>query len=176
MGGVKRVSAAVVVNYRKLVDKAGKASYKPLSATEKTQIEALVKEAMGYSQARGDTLNVVNSQFTAPEVEKVPDVPLWKQPENVELAQSGLKYLLLGLASLYLFLKVIRPSMNKLAAAAGESGAGEATLNADGTPMLTHRSAPALTHEDKLQTARTLARQDPKAVATVVKTWVSGNE
>jgi flagellar M-ring protein FliF len=179
MGGVKRVSAAVVVNYRKLVDKSGKTSYKPLSAAEKTQIEALVKETMGYSQARGDTLNVVNSQFTAPEIEKVPDVPLWKQPENIELAQSGFKYLLLGLVSLYLFLKVIRPSMNKLtsaAAAIGESDEDETRLNADGTPMLTHKTVPALTHEDKLQTARTLARQDPKAVATVVKTWVSGSE
>lgn len=179
MGGVKRVSAAVVVNYRKLVDKSGKTSYKPLSAAEKTQIEALVKETMGYSQARGDTLNVVNSQFTAPEIEKVPDVPLWKQPENIELAQSGFKYLLLGLVSLYLFFKIIRPSMNKLTAAAaatGESDEDGARLNADGTPMLTHKTVPALTHEDKLQTARTLARQDPKAVATVVKTWVSGNE
>jgi flagellar M-ring protein FliF len=179
MGGVKRVSAAVVVNYRKLIDKSGKAGYAPLSAAEKTQIEALVKEAMGYTQARGDTLNVVNSQFTAPEIEKVPEVPLWKQPENIELAQSGFKYLLLGLATLYLFLKVIRPAMNKLtaaAAAADESDADEPRLNADGTPRLSHKPVPALTHEDKLQTARTLARQDPKAVATVVKTWVSGNE
>ncbi|MEQ1591656.1 MAG: flagellar basal-body MS-ring/collar protein FliF [Thiobacillaceae bacterium] len=172
MGGVKRVSAAVVVNYRKLIDKSGKASYKPLSAVEKTQIEALVKEAMGFSATRGDTLNVVNSQFTTPESEKLPDVPMWKQPENIEYAQSGIKYLLMGLVGFYVFAKIIRPAMNKLssvAATAAESG------GAAGNPMLAN-NAVALTHEDKLQNARLLARQDPKAVANVVKTWVAGNE
>jgi flagellar M-ring protein FliF len=172
MGGVKRVSAAVVVNYRKLVDKSGKASYKPLSAVEKTQIEALVKEAMGFSAARGDTLNVVNSQFTTPESEKLPDIPMWKQPENLEYAQSGIRYLLMGLVGFYVFAKIIRPAMNKLstvAAAADESG------NTGSNAMLAN-NAVALTHEDKLQNARLLARQDPKAVANVVKTWVAGNE
>jgi flagellar M-ring protein FliF len=172
MGGVKRVSAAVVVNYRKLVDKSGKASYKPLSAVEKTQIEALVKEAMGFSAARGDTLNVVNSQFTTPESEKLPDIPMWKQPENLEYAQSGIRYLLMGLVGFYVFAKIIRPAMNKLstvAAAADESG------NTGSNAMLA-TNAVALTHEDKLQNARLLARQDPKAVANVVKTWVAGNE
>lgn len=172
MGGVKRVSAAVVVNYRKLVDKSGKASYKPLSAVEKTQIEALVKEAMGFSATRGDTLNVVNSQFTIPESEKLPDVPMWKQPENLDYAQSGIKYLLMGLVGFYVFVKIIRPAMNKLSTVAA---ATDESRNTGGNAMLTN-NAVALTHEDKLQNARLLARQDPKAVANVVKTWVAGNE
>ncbi len=173
MGGVKRVSAAVVVNYRKVTDKAGKVSYQPLSAAEKSQIEALVKESMGYTQARGDTLNVVNSKFSANEVEKLPEVPLWKQPENIELAQTALKYLLLSLVSLYVFFKVIRPAMKRLNAPGTASAGAEAhALNDDGTPRLTHQPA-LLKHEDKLGNARALARQDPKAVASVVKTWVT---
>ncbi len=64
-GGLKRLSVAVVVNYRKATDKAGKVSQKPLTAAEMTQITNLVKEAMGYNQQRGDTLNIVNSPFAA---------------------------------------------------------------------------------------------------------------
>ncbi|MEQ1668918.1 MAG: flagellar basal-body MS-ring/collar protein FliF, partial [Sulfuriferula sp.] len=63
MGGLKRLSVAVVVNYKQTTDKAGKVKNMPLSAAEQAQITNLVKEAMGYSAARGDTLNVLNSQF-----------------------------------------------------------------------------------------------------------------
>jgi flagellar M-ring protein FliF len=179
MGGVKRVSAAVVVNYRKITDKAGRVSYQPLSAAERAQIEALVKEAMGYSQSRGDTLNVVNSKFSGNEPEKLPDVPVWRQPENIALAQLALKYLGLALVSLYVYLKIIRPAMKRLnppqpAAEKGEESADGVTAEVmeDGTPRLTHEPPP-LTHEDKLANARALARQDPKAVASVVKNWVA---
>jgi flagellar M-ring protein FliF len=78
----------------------------------------------------------------------------------------------MGLVGFYVFAKIIRPAMNKLstvAAAADESG------NSGSNAMLAN-NAVALTHEDKLQNARLLARQDPKAVANVVKTWVAGNE
>ena len=67
MGGLKRLSVAVVVNYKHEIDKAGKVTVRPLSDDEKTQITNLVKEAMGYNKDRGDTLNVVNSAFAGPD-------------------------------------------------------------------------------------------------------------
>jgi hypothetical protein len=60
VGSIKRLSVAVVVNYKKTTEKDGKVSAKPLSQAEMAQITNLVKEAMGYRQDRGDTLNVVN--------------------------------------------------------------------------------------------------------------------
>jgi flagellar M-ring protein FliF len=58
-GDVKKVSVAVVV------DGSGDtaAVYKPRSADEMTKINALVKSAMGFDQARGDQLQVTNMQF-----------------------------------------------------------------------------------------------------------------
>ena len=57
-GAVKKLSVAVVVDGE---DKMGK--YTPRSAEEMRQIEALVKSAIGYDQARGDVVQVVNMPF-----------------------------------------------------------------------------------------------------------------
>src|SRR5450830_872077 len=64
MGGVKRMTVAVVVNYKRSIDQNGKIVMKPLTDAERAQISDLVKEAMGYNKDRGDSLNVVNTQFS----------------------------------------------------------------------------------------------------------------
>src|SRR5690606_31768455 len=46
MGGLKRLSVAVVVNYKRVTGKDGKSSLQPLSDAEKAQITDLVREAM----------------------------------------------------------------------------------------------------------------------------------
>jgi flagellar M-ring protein FliF len=179
MGGVKRLSAAVVLNYKKVVDKKGATSFVPLSAAEKTQIESLVKEAMGFTAARGDSLNVTNTRFTTPEVEAMPEIPLWRQPENISLASQAGKYLLLAAVTLYAFFAFVRPLLKKASAAAKAepAAAGLAAPGAhalpDGTLALPHQAA-LMSPEEKLQAARLTARQDPRAVAGVVKNWVEG--
>lgn len=179
MGGVKRLSAAVVVNYKKVVDKKGVASFVPLTAAEKTQIEALVKEAMGFTPSRGDTLNVTNTRFTAPEVEPMPEVPMWRQPENIDLASQAGKYLLLTAVTLYAFFAFVRPLLKRARATVTGEVAGT-TPQQDGVQALPDGTAavpppPALlSPEEKLQAARLTARQDPRAVANVVKNWVEG--
>ena len=114
-GGLKRLSVGVVVNYRKTLDKAGKVTMKPLTAAETTQITNLVKEAMGYNQARGDTLNVVNSPFASVEPETIPELPMWKQPDNIQFAKQTGKYLLMAAALLLLYLRVLKPMLKKIA-------------------------------------------------------------
>ncbi len=180
MGGVKRLSAAVVVNYKKVVDKKGVASFVPLSAAEKTQIDSLVKEAMGFTQARGDTLNVTNTRFTTPEVEKLPEVPAWRQPENINLASDAGKYLLMAVITLYAFFAFIRPLLKKASSTVKtlaedkNSEAGGGSVNPEtGMLALPHQPSP-LSADEKLQAARLTARQDPRAVANVVKNWVDG--
>ena len=181
MGGVKRLSAAVVVNYKKVVDKKGVASFVPLSAAERTQIESLVKEAMGFTAARGDTLNVTNTRFTEPDIEKLPEIPVWRQPENISLASDAGKYLLMAAITLYAFFAFVRPLLKKASSSVKtlteekntETGA-EDGANPE-TRMLALPQQPVpLSADEKLQAARLTARQDPRAVANVVKNWVDG--
>ncbi len=179
-GGLKRLSVGVVVNYRKTTDKSGKGTMKPLTAAETTQITNLVKEAMGYNQARGDTLNVVNSPFASVEPEAIPELPLWKQPENILVAKQTGKYLLMGAALLLLYLRVLKPMLKKIA-------------EAPAVPALTHHAhAPHIVHgahgelielpdvqrnyQESLTRAQKLANEDPRVVANIVKTWVGNND
>lgn len=63
-GEIKRLSVAVIVNYFKDLD--GK--FVPLRSSQLDQINRLVKEVIGYSKDRGDTITVVNSLFFVPPV------------------------------------------------------------------------------------------------------------
>ena len=100
-GGVKRLSVAVVVNHREAADSAGKPSQRALTPAELEQIRNLVKEAMGFSQERGDSLNVVNSAFAREggDEQAGPALPFWRDPANLGLAMTIAQYLLVaGLA------------------------------------------------------------------------------
>jgi len=113
VGMIKRLSVAVVVNNRKVTDTKGKVSYVPLTDEEKSQIDNLVKDAVGYDAARGDSLNVQNAAFNNEEVvEEI--IPLWKQPEMIALAQLIAKYLIITLVMLFVVFGIIRPAFRPL--------------------------------------------------------------
>ena len=114
MGGVKRLSVAVVVNYKTETDKSGKTTTRPLTDVEKEQITDLAREAMGFNKDRGDTLNVVNSPFAGPEKETIVELPLWKQPDTIEMAKQLGRYLLIAAVIAYLFFGYLKPMLYKL--------------------------------------------------------------
>ncbi|MBA4141904.1 MAG: flagellar M-ring protein FliF [Nitrosospira sp.] len=174
VGGIKKLSVAVVVNYRKVTDQNGVTGAKPLGETEKTQITDLVKEAMGFNKERGDTLNVVNSPFTEIQPEAMPELPVWKQPEMVELAHQLGKTLLIAGLILYLVLGVLRPALKRMNQPPPSL---EVQTDEQPAPAVTPviKQAPQISqHEQNLALARQLAKDDPKLVANVVKQWVTG--
>ncbi len=174
-GGLKRLSVAVVVNYKKSVGKDGKVAMKPLSEAEKTQITNLVKEAMGFNQARGDTVNVVNSPFAGVEQEAIPETPIWKQPGTVQVAKDTGKYILMGVALLLLYLRVMKPLLKKLSEMPALPPPSHAS-------QLQHAGGEVMAlpgqrnYQDNLTRAQQLAKEDPRVVANIVKTWVGNNE
>lgn len=180
-GGVKRLSVAVVVNYRSKVDAKGKPVTEALSAKELAQIENLTKEAMGFSADRGDSLNVVNSPFTA-ENEKEPELPLWKQPQMIDLAKTGVGYLLLAILGIFLWFKVARPVLRKYTAPPlpAPTDASEATAEAVLLPPEEETNPEVLRlaakYESDLALVRDAAQRDPRLVASVIKTWMANDE
>ena len=183
MGGLKRLSVAVVVNYKQTTDKTGKVKNTPLSAAEQAQITNLVKEAMGYSAERGDTLNVLNSQFVS-DKEIIPETPLWKQPDNINLAKELGKYLLALIVVFYLYKKILKPLIEKLmhpnAHHHTNAQGVEVYDDEDGSEVHLSGATPIPTAEVTYQThldgAKQMAKENPKVVANVIKTWVNGNE
>jgi flagellar M-ring protein FliF len=190
MGGLKRLSVAVVVNYKTETDKSGKTVTRALTEIEKNQITDLVREAMGYNKERGDTLNVVNSPFATPEKIKAEDIPLWKQPDVIQTAKEVGKYLVGALLLLYLFFGYLKPTINKLTgndpkslqrekeqeeqeAAARAEEEEAAIVNLNNQTLDAHGKQQLSSYEINMDMAKQLAASDPKIVANVIKTWVS---
>ena len=108
-GNIKRLSLAVVLNNRNVADKDGKIVSTPYTDDEKAQIASLIKEAVGFEEARGDTLNLLNSAFNDT-TEELPEIPIWKQTEVIELAKDVVKYLLIIGGVFFLLFGIIRPA------------------------------------------------------------------
>ena len=184
---IKRINAAVVLNNQSVTDAKGVTTSVALTEAQLEKMTALVRETVGFNQDRGDSVNVVNAPF-APEKAEVNDTPAWRQPEVQELARS-LAWPLgtLGLAALVL-LGVIRPAMKALTqpAPAAEPLQGNDLAQLDAIendqperPQLTGPSAtteaqPASPGELRLEDARKLTRDNPAAVANIVKAWMNG--
>ncbi|MGE5523038.1 MAG: flagellar basal-body MS-ring/collar protein FliF [Rhodospirillaceae bacterium] len=171
LGGIKRLSVAVVVNHRKEIDKAGKVTWRPLAEGEMAKLTELVKDAAGYNKERGDTVNVVNSAFTVQTPEFAPDVPFWKKPDLYLMAKDIGKNLLIAGALVYLVFGVLKPLAARLLAARPAPAATEE----DEAVQAGHaeRRAVRRSYEQRLQLAQQLAQQEPKLVANVVKEWMS---
>lgn len=196
---VQRLTVAVVVDHvrRPVTDEAGtRLELQPLTAAELAQVEALVREATGFTEARGDRISVQNLPFVTPELPELPSPPIWKQPETLDLARHGAGVLM----ALLLLLLVVRPLLKALTAPppraaaltapslpgalpAGLPSGLPAALPASAPEVVPAGEGPAterlpqaigkLDFEDKLQAARSAVAEDPKRVAQVVKNWIN---
>ncbi len=172
VGAVKRLTAAVVVNFRRQAAADGKSTMAAIPAPEMEQINALVREAMGYSKERGDSLNVVNVAFNEPEKEAAaPEVPFWKQADTIAMAKDAGRYAAFTLLVAYLVFGVLRPALRR-ASERVEIAAAEALAS----PALASALPGPAGGEEALQRARLVAQQDPRVVANVVKSWVTKSE
>jgi flagellar M-ring protein FliF len=205
-GQLKRLTVAVVVDDMPVVGKDGKpAKGRPLTDAELAHITTLVKDAVGFDQSRGDSVNVVNASFrteAAPPETELEKVPIWETPlfrDMAKLAAGVIVLLVLALAVLRPMIKALMPSAQSRgllggppnnvaisgggAAPAGYSGgmpqhgqAGDAAGAAAGGAGFVPPAAPAVPYDQQITNARALVNQDPKRVAQVVRNWVSVDE
>jgi flagellar M-ring protein FliF len=186
-GAIKRLSVAVVVNYKDAADGSGKTTTRALTPVEIDQIRNLSKEAMGFSQDRGDSLNVVNSAFAEDREATAAEVPFWRDRENIELAKTIGQYLLLAFLALFAWFSVLRPLLRKHLAPPPapavetppqEAAASEPALNEEPrlTPEEALRQREALRHKADMEYAHQLAAQDPKLVAMLIQHWMNAND
>ncbi len=176
-GMIKRLSVAVVVNYRDAQGAPGKTAPQALSAKELEQIQNLVQQAMGYSRERGDTLNVVNSPFAVASVEPTAVLPVWRQPDNIAMATSAGKYLLAGLLLLYVWFAVLRPLLRKHLKPEIAPQVPEPVLAVETAVKGPTAEEQAQERQDKRQLdnaeyARETAARDPRMVAILIKQWM----
>ncbi|MBA53308.1 MAG: flagellar M-ring protein FliF [Pseudomonadales bacterium] len=194
VGVVKRLTVAVVLD-NILVPPAQGSNTKepqsvPLTEAELDRIRILVKDAIGFSAARGDSVSVVNQPFrkyVPQELAEIPPTPLWEQPWFWDLVKRGAGFLLV----IFLIFGVLRPILKKLADSgrddslaalesqlgegllAGAGGQGETpdvTLTGGSNPLL---PGPDASYDQHLDAVKSMVADDPRRVAQVVKTWIA---
>ncbi|RPH21571.1 flagellar basal body M-ring protein FliF [Buttiauxella warmboldiae] len=178
VGEVQRLSVAVVVNYRQLTD--GKPL--PLTAEQMKQIENLTREAMGYSDKRGDTLNVVNSPFSATEDTSL-ELPFWKQQAFFETLMSAGRWLVVLIAAWLLWRKLVRPLVQRKVVMQQAQAEAERQRVTEEDAVSVHLSKDEqqqqrkanqrLSAEVMSQRIREMTDKDPRVVALVIRQWMS---
>jgi len=168
VGTLKRLSVAVVVNY--IRDKDGEPQALP--PEELNKLTNLVREAMGYSETRGDSLNLVNSQFN----DGPPPLPLWRDPEMISLFKTILAWLVGGVLALWLYRLLRRTVGDYLYPPVDPEQAEAERIEAAREAQEVARAKEVDRYQDNLERARTMANKDPRAVAMVLRTWMNKDE
>jgi flagellar M-ring protein FliF len=180
-GRVTRLTVAVLIDNLRTTAADGKVTETPLPAEQIERLTALVRDAVGFDAARGDSVNVVNSSFLGtPAIEEgeMETIPIWEKGWFQTLAKilAGVLVLMIVVFS------VLKPLTRGLINAAkspvlrqGALAAGVAAGGAQGA-LGGPADAPALQYEQQVAQARGLVTQDPKRGAQVVKQWVQADD
>jgi flagellar M-ring protein FliF len=179
-GSLLSLSVAVVINYKKTLNDKGEVIWIEHTPEELEQITNLVKETIGFNIVRGDSVNIMNSQFNIPEaIEPLPETPVWQQAWVWDIA----KQVLGGLFVLFLVFGILKPAIKNMmnkeitlhqTALAGPSGnvAGQLAVDekADAIEIKALEAAPE--YDKSISNVKEMVNSDPKLAAQVVRSWV----
>jgi flagellar M-ring protein FliF len=193
-GTLKRLTVAVVVDDKVVKNEDGTESRQPWTANELERLSILVRDAVGFSAVRGDSVNVLNAPFTAgveqteTELPAVPWWQIWIMP-NIKYIAGVVIILALVFGLLLPVGKSLSRNGGSIAeqeearqlAALEAAGLGGMEGVSDETVTLSGGSAlllggPEQGYEQQLNAIKGLIADDPGRVAQVVKKWVNQGE
>ena len=185
LGRIKRLSVALAVDDMKVVDpQTGEVSYEPWPEQELQRLTMLVRDAVGYSAARGDSVTVMNTAFAAEEQIEFEAPAFWEQPWFWDL----MKQVLAGLVILVLVLGLLRPTLKSLSGGGRSERRGDSDDGYDGLDGIEGGDAlreamhsqddlllPGATdsYDRQLNALKGLIAEDPARVSQVMRQWVN---
>lgn len=188
-GRIRRVTTAVLIDHVPRPGPDGTTVLQPLTEAQLQRIEALVRQAVGFDEARGDVVSVMNAPFVHETTDVGGPAPWWTLPQLRDAAR-----LLLGaVVVLALLFGVVRPAVRQIAnpqprrKLADDADVTEIeVLREDGPDAalaedraeLSGQAPIALASdalEDQVRQAREAVREDSKRVAQVVREWVAND-
>lgn len=196
IGKLNRLTVAVVINDKVSVDaESGETTRTPWTETEINNMAALVRDAVGFSAARGDSVNIINSSFIPADDELAgleEQLDFWQQPWFLTIAKQAAAVLVI----LVLLFGLLRPVLKSLAqsglqakeldeakemAALESSGLDDFDSLAEETVTLTGGNALSLPnpdegYEQRLNMVKGIIAEDPARVAQVIKRWAAVEE
>lgn len=190
-GRLKRLTVAVAIDDIRTIDPAtGEIKFQPWSETELERLTLLVRNAVGYSATRGDSVNVINTPFAPQIVEPFEEPALWENGWFWDAIWKALAFI----AALVVIFAVIRPTFKNLAASgaqakefalAGDSdgldqlnrmggeGGQRVTLSAADEFLLPGASEG---YDRQVNALKGLVAEDPARVAQVIRQWINEDE
>ena len=189
-GMTKRLSVAVVLNYRMGVNEEGKPEAQPLDDADIERVTLLVKQAVGFSAERGDQVEVVNSPFSPEAPVIIEEDPWWKTPQFIDLVLSGIRYFFVGLFILLAYLLIVKPVVKKhlsiqvISGGRGKAGSvlGEGIVVGDdgeeedeSVPPFKRKNK-AASYSQQLDELKNMAKDDPRLIAIIVKNWMADHD
>lgn len=184
-GNIKRLSVAVLVNYKLTEDKktsegSGKEKtvleFKPLASDVLANIESLTKQAMGFSSERGDSITVANLEFSH-NISSTVDTPIWKQPAFYNVIWTMGCYLIFMLLAWLAWAKVLKPQWRKIQQNSNEREHNNPVVP-PGDDELVENSE--MRHkrifENSMQQqhyVREMVAKDPKVTANILRNWIN---
>lgn len=188
-GRLQRLSVAVVINDKVVVDAEGKRTKVQWSDAELERLTILVRDAVGFSAGRGDSVNILNEAFRDIEPLEVKDANWWENDIYKFYAKQGVALLIIAI----LLVGFLRPVLKSLAAsglrnreddearelaalqAAGVDGfdsLSDETVTLTGGDALMLPS-PEEGYEQQLNAVKGLVAEDAGRVAQVIKRWIN---
>jgi flagellar M-ring protein FliF len=152
-GVVKKLSVAVLVDGLYDVDPTkGSRTFKPRSKEELDQLTSLVRGAIGYNAARGDSIDLVNMQFADMGAEEKPELELFFGLNKNDLLRIA-EILVLSIVAILVILLVVRPLVSRAFEALPSPGAmgpeGLLTAQAGAPALPGGRPVPAPGEEEE---------------------------
>ncbi|MFC4526671.1 flagellar M-ring protein FliF [Dyella halodurans] len=179
-GRLARLTVAVVVDNKSVPGEKGNKSV-PFTPQELEHLTTLARNAVGYNEARGDNVSVINQPFhqdvagdAAP-----PPMAFWERPGMLDLIKQGIGVLIALLVAFGLLRPLLRglnraPAPGQGLALAQQPAPSTISVRVDDEDDDMARLAvpPAIAYEQRIGLARRMVSENPKHVAQVVKNWV----
>lgn len=168
IGNVKRLTISVAVDGRYRKNDEGVYEYEPRSTEEITNIEDIIKNAVGYDLARGDQIVVAQMQFDNEQLLRHQDA--LQQEERMQLIFTILKYSMAFLIAV-LIIFILR-SVAKTLAEAMNPPVPQVAIGAheDDTPVdipdEMRRS------NELLERVEMMTHEEPVNIASIIKEWL----
>ncbi|MEE9494465.1 MAG: flagellar basal-body MS-ring/collar protein FliF [Gammaproteobacteria bacterium] len=197
-GAIRRLSIAVVLDNKIIPDPEGASDSQPWSQEEISQFTALIKESVGFNEARGDSVNVINAAFIQPVVAAdIPEESLMDKPWIWDVAKQlagvlGLVLLIFGvlkptLKSLAVQQVAVNPDGSIALSGGGTASAGENTKLENDQLSLSDQSKTGSADQPllagsgddfnvSLEAVQNTVKEDPKRAAQLIKNWISEDE
>jgi flagellar M-ring protein FliF len=181
-GRLARLTVAVVVDNKSVPGDKGNKSV-PFTPQELEHLTTLARNAVGYNEARGDNVSVINQPFHQDDAGDAapPPMAFWERPGMLDLIKQGIGVLIALVVAFGLLRPLLRgltraPVPGKGLALAQPSMPQPISVRIDddddGNPLDRLSVSPTVAYEQRISQARRMVGENPKQVAQVVKNWV----